>query len=118
MHTAYVTVALLAIVAFGFSGVAAIVHLDRILPAMARVGVPESWLTTLGVLKVAGAAGLLLGLLGLPYIGAAAALGLVLFFVGAIAIHLRANDYSGQLGLASGLLTLGVATLVLEVAAG
>ncbi len=38
-------------------------------------------------LKAAGAAGLLLGLAGVPLIGTAAATGLVLFFVGAVGIH-------------------------------
>lgn len=52
-----------------------------------RVGVPSSWLPALGILKVAGAAGLLLGLLGIRYIGSAAAAGLVLFFLGAIGFH-------------------------------
>ena len=36
---------------------------------MARAGVPELWLTTLGALKTAGAVGLLLGLVGVPLIG-------------------------------------------------
>jgi hypothetical protein len=107
----------LAIIAFGFSGTAALIHWGRILPGMAKAGVPESWLTTLGVLKVSGAAGLLLGLLGVPYIGAAAALGLVLFFIGAIVVHVRARDFTGQFGLASFLLTLGVVTFAIELAA-
>lgn len=46
-----------------------------------------------GALKVAGAVGLLLGLLGVRYLGAAAAVGLVLFFLGAIGVHLRAHDH-------------------------
>jgi len=118
MDVAYLTVTVLAIIAFGFSGTMALIHYSRILPGMARAGVPESWLTTLGVLKVAGVAGLLLGLLGMPYVGAAAALGLVLFFAGAMVIHFRAHDYSGQFRLASFLLTLGVVTFALELAAG
>jgi hypothetical protein len=58
-----------------------------------RVGVPRSWLPTLGMLKFAGAGGLLLGLLGVPYIGTAAAIGLVLFFLGGIGTHLRAREH-------------------------
>jgi hypothetical protein len=58
-----------------------------------KVGVPTSWLPMLGTLKVAGAAGLLLGLLGVRYIGVAAAVGLVLFFLGAIGVHLRAREH-------------------------
>ena len=60
MSTAYLVVALMAIAANAFSGVAAIVHFKPIIPAMARAGVPESWLTfPIGTLKTAGAAGLL-----------------------------------------------------------
>jgi hypothetical protein len=80
------------------------------------VGVPESWLTNLGLLKAAGAAGLLLGLLGVPLIGPAAATGLVLFFVGAVITHLRARDYSPSLGFPLTYLLLAVAALVLGLA--
>jgi hypothetical protein len=74
MFAAYVAVTLLAIAANAFSGVAAIVHYQRIIPGMARAGVPESWLTfPIGTLKTTGAAGLLLGLIGVPLIGTAAA---------------------------------------------
>jgi hypothetical protein len=117
MDTAYLVVALLAIAANAFSGVAALVHFRPIIPGMARAGVPESWLTfPIGTLKTAGAAGLLLGLAGVPLIGTAAAAGLVLFFVCAVSIHLRAGDYSPQLGLAIGFLLLAVASLALGLA--
>jgi hypothetical protein len=45
----------------------------------------------LGTLKLAGAAGLLVGLVGPPAIGIAAATGLVLYFIGAVIAHLRAR---------------------------
>jgi DoxX-like family len=115
VFTAYVVVTLLAIAANAFSGVAALVHWKRILPGMVRAGVPKSWLTMLGALKTAGAVGLLLGLSGMPLIGTAAAIGLVLFFVGAVVAHLRARDFSPQFGLAIGFLLLAVAALVLDL---
>ena len=117
MFAAYVVVTLLAIAANTFSGVAAIVHFKPILPGMAKAGVPESWLTfPIGTLKTAGAVGLLLGVIGVPLIGTAAAVGLILFFVCAIYTHLRAGDYSLQFGLAIGFLSLAVAALVLDLA--
>jgi hypothetical protein len=117
MRTAYLVVTVLAIAANTFSGVAALLHFKPILPGMARAGVPESWLTfPIGTLKTAGAAGLLLGLVGVPLVGTAAAIGLVLFFVCAIYTHLRAADYSTQFGLAIGFLLLAVAALVLGLA--
>lgn len=77
---------------------------------MARAGVPDSWMTTLGILKAAGGIGLLIGI-GIPPIGMAAAIGLTLFFVGAIVTHLRAHDYT--FGLATVFLALAVAALAL-----
>ncbi|HEX6675346.1 MAG TPA: DoxX family protein [Actinomycetes bacterium] len=117
MLTAYLVVTLLAIAANGFSGVAAVAHFKPILPPMARAGVPESWLTfPIGTLKTLGAVGLLLGLVGVPLVGEAAAVGLILFFVCAIYTHVRAHDYSPQFGLAIGFLSLATATLALGLA--
>ena len=80
---------------------------------MAKASVPESWITALGTLKAAGALGLLVGI-GVPVIGTAAAVGLILFFVGAIITHLRAHDHS--FGLAIVFLLLAMAALVLRLA--
>ncbi|RQX03246.1 DoxX family protein [Micromonospora globispora] len=111
MHVAYVVVTLLAVAATGFSGVAALAHFRPILPGMAAAGVPVSWLTfPMGTLKTAGAVGLLLGV---PWIGVAAAAGLVLFFVCAVHTHLPARDYSAQFMLANGFLLLVGAGLAL-----
>jgi hypothetical protein len=62
-----------------------------VLANSAKVHVPRSWLPMLGTLKLAGAAGLLVGLVGPPAIGIAAATGLVLYFIGAVIAHLRAR---------------------------
>jgi len=111
MFTAYVIVTLLAAAANIFSAALDFIRYKQILINMARVGVPDSWITILGTLKAAGAIGLLIGL-GVPLIGTAAAAGLVLFFVGAIITHLRARDYS--FGLAVVFLLLAVAALALR----
>ena len=75
MVTAYVAVTLLAIAANAFSGAAALVHFKPIIPGMVRAGVPESWLTfPIGTLKISGAVGLLLGLIGVPLVGTVAAI--------------------------------------------
>src|ERR1035441_5074443 len=119
MFAAYVIVTIVTIVAVAataFSGIAAILHFKPILPGMAKAGVPESWLTfPIGTLKTAGEVGLLLGLIGVPVIGTAAAIGLILFFVCAIYTHVRAGDYSAQFGLANGYLLLAVAALALDL---
>jgi hypothetical protein len=51
------------------------------------------WLAPLGLLKGAGAAGLLTGLLGVRPLGIAAAIGRVLFFAGALATYIRARVF-------------------------
>ncbi|MDT0341972.1 DoxX family protein [Streptomyces litchfieldiae] len=118
MSTAFVVVTLLTIAANAFSGIAALLRFPPILPAMARADVPEAWLPfPIGTLKTAGAAGLLAGLLGVPLVDTAAAIGLVLFFVCALYTHVRASDFSPQFGLAVAFLALAVATLSLDLAA-
>lgn len=66
-----------------------------VLANSAEVGVPRSWLPRLATLKLAGAAGLLLGLLGgaLRPLGVAAACGLVLLYLGALGFHVRARVF-------------------------
>lgn len=80
----------------------------------ARIGIPRSWLPALGMLKVAGAAGLMLGLLGVPYVDIAAAIGLVLFFLGAIGVHLRAREHRHIITTA-GYFLVATASLVASV---
>ncbi len=114
MNAVYVLVTVLAVLANGGMAVADLLRARFVLANSAAVGVPESWLTALGLLKGAGALGLLLGLLGVPVVGAAAALGLTLFFVGAVAAHLRARNYALAYPLAY--LALALGSLVLYFA--
>src|SRR5947208_16703831 len=112
MFTAYIVVTVLAAAANAFSATLDFVRFKQIIINMARVGVPESWITILGILKAAGALGLLVGI-GVPAIGIAAAIGLTLFFIGAIITHLRAHDHS--FGLAIIFLLLAIAALALRI---
>ena len=111
MFTAYVVVTLMAIAASTFVAMANFMRLKFVLTTAVKLGVPQSWITVLGSLNAAAALGLLVGLIGVPPIGTAAAIGLILYFVGAIITHLRARDYS--IGPAAAFLLLAVATLVL-----
>ena len=114
MFTAYVAITLVAIAASTFVATANFMRLDFVLATADRVRVPRSWMPSLGLLNAAAALGLLVGLIGVPPVGTAAAIGLVLYFVGAIIAHLRARDYS--VGPAAVLLLLAVAALVLGLA--
>ena len=113
MFTAYIIVTLIAAAANAFSATLDFIRYNQVLISMAKASVPDSWITMLGLLKAAGALGLLAGI-AVPLIGTAAAVGLVLFFVGAIITHLRAGDYS--FGLAVVFLLLAIAALVLRLA--
>ncbi|WP_435111114.1 DoxX family protein [Nocardiopsis synnemataformans] len=115
MNAVYVLVTVLAILANGGMAVADLLRARFVLANSAAVGVPESWLTALGLLKGAGALGLLLGLLGVPVVGAAAALGLTLFFVGAVVTHLRARNYALAYPLVYLALALGSLVLYFTV---
>jgi hypothetical protein len=114
MFIAYVAVTVLAAAANFFSAGADFVRYQQVVSNMARVGVPTSWMTMLGILKAAGALGLLVGFV-VPPIGIAAATGLILFFVGAIVTHLLGHFYSFTLPVS--FLALAVAALVLRLAA-
>ncbi|MGW7534655.1 DoxX family protein [Amycolatopsis sp. NPDC054798] len=85
------TFACIAINAFEVAAKA--VRAQFVLQNSAEVGVGPRWLPYLAILEGAGTAGLVLGLLGWPHLGLAAAIGLTLFFVGAVAAHIRAKVF-------------------------
>lgn len=91
MDTASVVITLCTAAITAGIAVADLIPARFVLANSAEVGVPRSWLPALGAVKLAGAAGLVLGLVGPPALGIAAAAGLVLFFVGAVVTHLRAR---------------------------
>jgi hypothetical protein len=110
VFTAYIILTLLAAAALTFSATADFVRYKKVMINMARAGVPESWLIRLGIAKAAGAIGLVVGIV-IPPIGVAAAIGVILFFVGAIITHIRARWFS--FGFPATYLLLGVGVLVM-----
>jgi hypothetical protein len=89
----YPIIATVTIVATAGTAVADFAQARFVLANMAEVGVPRSWLVPLGVLKGAGAVGLLVGLLTARPLAVAAAIGLTLFFIGALTAHARARAF-------------------------
>ncbi|MFD3806317.1 DoxX family protein [Streptomyces sp. NPDC058611] len=87
---------------------------DQVMASMRKVGVPEAWLPRLAALKAAGAVGLVAGLWFTP-LGIAAAVGVTLYFIGAVIAHLRVKDY--ELAPAAILTLVAAAALVLRVTA-
>jgi hypothetical protein len=113
VFTAYLVATVLAAAANLFAAGSDFVRDQRVTANMARTGVPESWMIPLGLLKAAGALGLLVGI-WVPPIGVVASVGLVLFFVGAIVVHLRSRFYA--FAFPAGFLVLAVAALALRLA--
>lgn len=115
MFIAYVVVTVITICAVVAIVVADFARAKFVVDNSTEVGLPQSWLPYLGILKGAGAVGLILGLAGVPVIGIAAAIGLVLFFIGAVAAHVRTRVFyniafpGAFLALAAGSLVLGLA---------
>jgi hypothetical protein len=117
MSSAYVVAAGLTAAANIYAAIVDFTRPEWLRGNMRQVRVPDSWLTPLGILKAAGALGLLVGV-GIPFIGTAAAAGLTVFFVGAVITHLRAHDYSLGRGWPLVFLLLAVTTLVLGLHGG
>ncbi|REE96336.1 DoxX family protein [Thermomonospora umbrina] len=112
MSTALIAVVGVTIAANAAIVVADLARIPFVLANMAEVNVPRAALPALAALKAAGAAGLLLGLLGADALGVAAAAGLVLFYLGAVAAHVRARVFY-NIAIPGAFLALAVASLVL-----
>ena len=114
MFIAYIIVAIImAIIAVG-SATGKLQHNPRIITSInGVVGVPMPWIPALAACEIAGALGILIGIFW-PPLGLAAAVGLVIYFVGAIIAHLRVQDFKGLAGPVLPLV-LAVATLVLRI---
>ncbi|WP_328391921.1 DoxX family protein [Nocardia sp. NBC_00416] len=115
MHTTYLVVTLAAIVANAGIALADFARAKFVLANSAEVGVPPSWVPWLATMKLAGAIGLLLGLLGVQVIGIAAAIGLVLFYTGALITHVRARVFY-NIAFPGGYFALALAAAALAVA--
>jgi hypothetical protein len=108
-------VIVVAVVANAAVAIAIFARANFVMANFGEVSLPRFWTPpVLAALQAAGAAGLLLGLLGVPAIGIAAAAGLVLFFVVAVTMHLRAGAYK-SLPSPVFFLGLAVAALVMMV---
>jgi DoxX-like family len=112
MATAITSVLLAGLLAF--SAIRKLSHQERFVQGYIRVGVPEDKLDYLSLILLAGAAGLVLGLFWAP-IGVAAAIGVVLYFLAAIAFHIRADD-AEHLPTPLVIAAIAAATLVLRLA--
>ncbi len=113
MFAAATAVSILLAAALAYAAVRKLSHRPEVVQSYARVGVPEDKLDYLAFILLAGAAGLLAGLLWAP-IGIAAAVGLVAYFALAVAAHVRSHD-TGNLATPLVIELLAVTALVLRL---
>jgi uncharacterized membrane protein YphA (DoxX/SURF4 family) len=104
---------LLGIAALG-SGVQKLRRDPAIMASMKSVGVDASRVPALAILEILGAAGLVVGIWIAP-VGIAAAVGLTLYFLGAIIAHLRMKAPAKEGLPAAVLFLLALATALLEI---
>ncbi|MGW4965874.1 DoxX family protein [Nonomuraea sp. NPDC004186] len=113
VFAAYLAITLLASAIIGLAAVANLIGHDYPKRQADIMRVPRSWTLPLGLLLGAGAVGLPAGF-AVPALGTLAAAGLVLYFLGAFAAHLRARDY--HFGAWAVFFSLAVAALAVNLA--
>jgi DoxX-like family len=109
-----VVTALLAAM-FGFAGLIKVFGVRQSLAIRDHLGIDPTQWRLVGLLELAGVAGVLVGLAWAP-IGIAAAIGLALLVFGAIIFHVRASDSVTDTAPAVIGLGLAVATAILQSA--
>lgn len=113
LMTAEVIVTALLAALFSFSSLIKLFGVRQSLAIRDHLGVkPVQW-RLIGLLELAGVAGVLVGLVW-PPIGVAAAIGLALLVLGAIVFHVRASDSVADTAPAVIGLGLAVATAILQ----
>jgi len=116
MHAAYLIVTVTLALLATSSGIGKIRRDARQITVVHEtVGVPLKYFPLLAACELAGAVGLVGGILW-PILGLAAGVGLELYFLGAIASHLRVGDAKG-IGSAAFMLVLASVALGLRVVA-
>ena len=113
MHTPYVVITILAVLANSYAASLNFVGAESVKVVADRVQVAHKWMIPLGFCLASGAAGLLLGF-GVPVLGTAAAIGLVVYFICALWAHVRVRDC--HVGGAVSFLVLAVAALTTGLA--
>lgn len=108
MFVTYLVVAVLMSVVLVISAGAKFTRPPRMVEQMSTLELPFTLLPFLGVAQIAGAAGLVIGVWWGP-LGVAAATCLTLYFIGAVAAHVRVGDIAGTAPAA----TLAVVAAVL-----
>lgn len=114
MSIAYLAVTIILAAIVTFSGIGKIRRDPHIVQVIHEVvGVPMRYFPLLATCELAGALGIVAGIWW-PGLGMAAAVGLIVYFVGAVVSHLRVGDGKG-IGPAAFILVLSAAALALRI---
>jgi hypothetical protein len=115
MNTVYLVMTVLVALLAASSGLGKIRrNQNQVKVIHETVGVPLKYFPLLAVCEFAGALGLVVGIWW-PALGVAGAIGLVLYFVGAVVSHLRVGDKA--IGPASFMLLLAAGALTVRLLA-
>ena len=105
----YVVITIVAALANGYAAVLNFVSAESVKVVADKVRVSRRWMIPFGILLASGALGLLVGF-AVPVLDTAAAIGLVLYFIGALSARQRVRD-PGICGVVS-FLVLAAAVLI------
>ena len=105
---------LLGLVAAG-SAVQKLRRDPTVVASMHSVGVPDSRIPQLAALELLGVAGLIIGI-WIPLLGAAASVGLALYFLGAVISHIRVKAPLKEILPAAVIFLIALATVALQLA--
>jgi uncharacterized membrane protein YphA (DoxX/SURF4 family) len=117
MNTVAAVLSILIAVVAVASAIAKFQKVPRIMEGMTHVGVTEDQLVYLGAVEVLGAVAVLLGF-AVPLLGVAGAVGLTLYFLGAVGFHLRAGDGPDAFAVPLVLALIAAAAAVTRALAG
>jgi hypothetical protein len=101
--------------ATAFSAVGKFSKNPKAVDMLRQLGITDSQIRTLGIVEVLGALGLLVGI-WIPILGLLAAIGFVLYFLGALIKHVRAKDAAKDVAPAVVLLVLSIIVTILQFA--
>lgn len=113
MYSAYVVISLLLAALLTWSAARKLSHSEAVVASYAQAGVPKDKLTTLAILLLAAATGLVSGIF-LPLVGIAASAALVIYFAAAVSFHVRAGD-TAHIAIPVALCLLAVTALALRI---
>jgi uncharacterized membrane protein YkgB len=115
MNIALIVLAALLGLMTTFSAVGKFSMNPKAVDMLHHLGLKDGQIRMLGAIEILGALGLLVGI-WIPILGLLAAIGFVLYFLGALIAHVRSKDAAKDMGPALILLVLSTIVMILQFA--